>query len=370
MDIIILTGAKGGIGKTLCALSAVCSQPADARVLVVDLNWTNPDLSRIITRFGNSRTYVWDTLMIWHWNNPNIKWIVARPIYPYALPTTPDHVWGVILQAIRATTEQLKISPNLVIVDTTLHPGNFIPYQVNIPVDSTLTNTLSTLQQQYHLVSLYIWFIWTLSALKNKDGVKAIGGAALNLNSVLGDAFPIDGFQRGTQTSADLDSTFALRVKHLIHVLNPEAIYPQRVIVRWFADRIFEYLGRSIRVDEEPLLIKELDDLARSRVRTDVLPVGDMHKRIESMSMLPERPSLETMYSRLAEDIKATHQNGRPINLYPIPEINGQLRGYTEEFGTNYENDVLDSAELLKSIGPFFKYIKCYINGQRYTDGG
>lgn len=361
------TGAKGGVGKTLCALAASLSYAEAGKVAVLDLNWVNPDLATILSAMtgepGNPPSF-WTYRL----STPKHTWFVVRPEDPFTLPTRPDHVWGLILEALQCCVVQKFGQPDILIIDTALHPGNFISH-TGASISTAVEQALITLSERFSLESIHLWFVWTLAALGDRYNVKASALAARNLSKVLGDAFPVhEGDPVGPDDDPD-DEFLNLVAPNFTHVLNPQALFPQKDFFALLADEFGERLPLDVprkraEARKEQIVIEGMCELARSTPDARNIPVGYLHKRLEQLRGLPG--GYRAIYDSLARDIMNTYQGRRPTNIYPIPEVNRGLFGYTEKVlerpgDVEHIASVEETKELIR---PFFWYVDAYLHNR------
>lgn len=123
-NIHLLTGGKGGIGKTLVSLSVITSYSLDSakKILGIDVNTMNTDLFRLLSFQQPSRLDSW-RLSVTSANQT----LVARPMNPYVLPNGSKGFWKKILDIIkRPQFEEFDL-----LIDTNLHISNLEPVMHN-----------------------------------------------------------------------------------------------------------------------------------------------------------------------------------------------------------------------------------------------
>jgi len=177
MDWHIITGSKGGIGKTLISLLLLTyylNQKKDESILVLDLNAMNTDTSTLLLhgkergrskaiRAGETsiilkKTY---TTAFKDPKRPYTNFVVGYPMNPFHL--FPPNDFAQLLLSLKEEFEKTATEFNIkpfqrVIIDTNYHPCNIFP-----PLDEDYK-----MYQESNLKEDYfnIWFLWVYRQLK------------------------------------------------------------------------------------------------------------------------------------------------------------------------------------------------------------
>jgi hypothetical protein len=316
----IIVSSKGGLGKTMTALSLVSRfLQAEHSVLAIDLNSTNPDLFRILARENpyNDANWIFSPLL-----NSSC---IYRPSNPYWSSNTK--FWD----QIKSVVEHSKNAFSTVIVDTNLGMSNLI--SLNKETILKIKELLDTAPNS----SIYLWNIWSFADLSRDNN---IGYIAENLHGEFGTAL------------------------NFIHVLNPYALAPSHVNLQSNLDtlstlRIIDsnltLIGKVFggEVSEKLTNVSQnLDEimlgrLGNPRLSNHIIPgfASLMHEDTveyiefkdffniantiagSSESKIFTLDSFNILASQVTEKF-----GGRPQNVLPISSFDPGLTGYIDEF--------------------------------------
>jgi len=356
-NIHIFTSVKGGVGKTLISLAAICSYvfrnlgTGNGKVLAVDANTMNMDLFNILADPQNmSSLPTWQCSTIDETNGSH----VIRRAVPYVLPQGIINFW----KELRQLADSGAFKHHDIVVDTNMHIANLVvgpPDNVHTRPQEVINRLLEPDCQR----RLYIWILWTFASLKNPEFVKT--GIDIFMNH--------------------LDPAAAERV-NFVHVLNPSAlIAPQNRLYEEFKilydigvlQHKFDELIDALPIDapNRQILIEMRDHSIRERLLSDLNwsnldpnnplfyypglePLVKSEKVVEAISyddLIENVGAMITQYGEttllrdIFKEIYETkfHGQGRPRNLLPIYIYDPGLHGYTErsDFGPLSNIDLL-----------------------------
>ena len=163
----IITGSKGGSGKTLLSLMLTNYSRMQGEVLVLDLNGMNADISRLITRHTTSRDLSVNLDMgKFRLEKPEGEsYIVGWPKDAFTLLNIQDFqqfFLQVRERIIPKILSELSFGINTVIIDTNYHFCNIFPNRLRTYSEEPFSSF-----GQNGSDNLFIWFLWTYRQLKN-----------------------------------------------------------------------------------------------------------------------------------------------------------------------------------------------------------
>ncbi len=390
-NIHIITGTKGGIGKTLVSLAIAChyfygnDTDANKALLTVDLNSTNPDLSRILSYYSNLKSpSSFDRYEI---DAQNGRLRTMRPSQPYFIKGGAASFWSdlqFIVDNYVFSEHNRGRSPEFdILVDTNYHVGNLVHDRTDIDVlqNTQLPHDLSMSWVEILKDSLarhpkqtyYIWIFWTWATFQEKE------------------IMPI------TLALSQFAREFKDRVS-IVHVFNPSALllpniaFPptleqyeneldhiaeekQRVINE-FGDVDNDLTQLKLRnLEAEHWAIRKrirtlpnfeahsilgLYNLARSQAIKPPIPYHDEKQSIDFLrNVVPlfrnpsgssdQKKKTEETFEAL-EALLDQYWGGRPCNLLLISTIKPELKGYTERFAQSVPNTMDDIYKEISSI--------------------
>lgn len=323
----IVTGGKGGVGKTLLSVAIFLAYVLGFKRLIhgLDLNSTNADFHRLL---GFKPTD--DFNPNWQTAESDPSAHISRPNDPYILPEGISGFWEQVISPLQIPAYY----QHNITVDTNLHIANL--YRGNPDPDDVVKMLVNKTQR-----TVYLWIVWTYASI-------------------------ID-YQSVNQAIRHYREKYPDRFK-IIHVLNPSALMPPTVDIRE-ASRLGEYQQReqtyrkqrseltdpneiqfldlllsrnsesmraiAVSLSEKQLIsglqkIWELDTISSNVVNDE--KVGELlakhliHKDDGTMS--PN--AISQGFESLCNDIKVTF-GGRPITVLPITTYDRTYFGYTEK---------------------------------------
>jgi hypothetical protein len=326
----IFTGAKGGVGKTLLALSAAVTHLNHGRVLLIDLNWENADLSRIMrlhqppapspdSKFRHN--FICDR-----------QGLVMSPLYSHTLPSAALGFWESLRQALRESRDVHQFSPDFILVDTGLHFASLLR-QTSWGTIARVTKRIATLVRENQIAQLNLWYIWTFASMVEEWGDLAYIDTVLNY------------FGR------HLENDYFDIARNVIHVLNPYALYPQVVgnqqEIRFFSKLANAQAGPGI-------IYKHPKGGARRRGEIDLFDFvmtvrGEFDRQKRPMKLIED----------VGEGLLKRCGDKRPYNLFPIPLYDPNVVGFTDGFVQDPPGHINDVG---KVIGVITAYIQKYID--------
>jgi len=163
----IITGSKGGSGKTLLSLMLTNYSRMQGEVLVLDLNGMNADISRLIANHATSRDLSVNLDMgEFRLEKPEGEsYIVGWPKDAFTLLNIQDFqqfFLQVRERIIPKILSELSFGINTVIIDTNYHFCNIFPNRLRTYSEEPFSSF-----GQNGSDNLFIWFLWTYRQLKN-----------------------------------------------------------------------------------------------------------------------------------------------------------------------------------------------------------
>lgn len=312
----ILTGGKGGIGKTLVGLSIVCSYVLDLQksILAIDLNSMNHDLSRLLALGRPKPLDNWRSSKIE--GDSNVVW----PPNPYVLPEGAKGFWEKLSDIV---SKGEFLSHNAV-VDTNLHIAN-----TEGGIDSPQGFVHSILKVSKR--KILFWILWTYASINDNESI------VRTINRFRDDYGEGIEFVHVLNPSALMPPrrNLNLEIEHIIQVRNEEQMIVQLMRSNNIEDKssLEQILYRLNQKSTE--LFQQIRDSAEpytmigSRELWD-LPILNEFDDLEFITMLAENLESfgENRYLSLYE--KLSEYGGRPRNILPISTHNTSLFGYTE----------------------------------------
>ncbi|MDM8558098.1 hypothetical protein [Candidatus Parabeggiatoa sp. HSG14] len=358
MDWHIITGSKGGVGKTLLALLLSGHYlDGNGSTLVIDLNSMNADFSRLLfyqkevgepiaiaiptQERKNEQIVLQKTFSLNEKRNP-YYYGVGWPLNPFK--TYDPSLFAKLLVTLKnsATTvieEKLDIPPiETVIIDTNYHFCNIFSEQDIYYSEYTEGPLVGE--------SITIWFMWVYRQLENLIRLKYNDATVMKLTAAA--------IERNIKSNSCRKSPF-------MHVFGPATLIsskPQeeeRSIGSFIARKIYQAITQNKDVH-----IEELEEL-------ESLPVGsgisfsDWLKKLEIAHIAAEKDG-DPRHHFLDILIKATRTPSRenpsieerPINVVPMSVYHNDLQYYTDG---NYR-DVIAELRNFDIYENFSKLIK------------
>lgn len=312
----IFTGGKGGVGKTLLSLGKTLSFDESKNILCVDLNWENPDYSRILYQSKSPELGVnkFSYVRI----QENI--LVLRPAEHYNIPNGALGFWQTIRESLQESYHSHKFDPTVVIVDTNLHFASLLRWSGGGSSAARIIKRIDAIAKENRISALNFWFIWTTASFFSDSLIRIAKSYSYFVNNLNKNYFS---------------------EKNFIHVLNLSAIYPMIGLDRLY-DRLRKLEKQQVAMPavEDDLSVYEfiqVDELNR----LSNMPKAD-HINLQGL-IDPVKVALEnskrTKFSnkfptdiveKIAEKLLETYKNSRPSNLVIIPFYDATIAGYTD----------------------------------------
>lgn len=330
----IITGSKGGVGKTLLALllSAHHLEKSNGSTLVIDLNSMNADFSRLLfyqKEVGDSisisipipdkkkyeqivlqKTYSLDD------NGNPTYYVVGWPLNPFRMYDASlfaNLLTSIKGSALKIIEERLEIPAlKTVIIDTNYHFCNIFSEQ-DIHYTEYNEGVLSN-------DSISIWFMWVYRQLENLIRLKYNDATVMKLTAAA--------IERNI-------SNHHTRKTPFMHVFGPATLVsskPQeadRSISSFIARKIYQAITQN-----QDVHIEELEALESLPIG-DALSFSDWLKRLDIAHIKAEKDG-DPRHHFLDILIKATriHINNqpeeRPLNVIPLSVYHNDLQYYTD----------------------------------------
>jgi hypothetical protein len=334
MEWHIITGSKGGVGKTLLALllSAHALKENSGSVLVLDLNSMNADFSRLLfyqkevgepisisipaQERKNEQIVLQKTFSL---NEKNIPYdyVVGWPLNPFRMydPSLFAKLLSTIKNGTADIQERLELPPlDTVIIDTNYHFCNIFSEQdINYH-----EYTDGALQGE----SITIWFMWVYRQLENLIRFKYNDATVMKLTAAA--------------IERNLKSHYC-RKTPFMHVFGPATLIsskPQEEdhsISSMIAKRIYQALtkNRDVHIQE----LEELENLPPN----DGVNFNEWLKRLEIAHIAAEKDG-DPRHHFLDILIRATRVPARdnptleqrPLNVIPMSVYHNELQYYTD----------------------------------------
>lgn len=338
----MLTGGKGGIGKTLMGLSVFLTYALrfNQSIHGLDLNSMNADLYRLLA-FKRTK----DVDPNWRTSEAQAGAHVSVPFDPHILPQGAAGFWKQVLVPF----SNRDYDGYNYVIDTNLHIANL--YSGNPSPDRYISQLIEKTSKP-----IYIWILWTYASVSEAHVV----------NKALKNFY----------------SQFGERVR-AIHVLNPGALMPPTYDIRREIDhmttlREHERMYRKILQDpialpqividglrqglkaieeETDLMFKQLPQNPKPALTQGLVELWELDSVPVDFSIYDNR-LLKILNSELdrfepkkfislREQIEREFR-GRPINVLPIRSHNTGFIGYTEK--RNIGDNLGEIRELISSV--------------------
>lgn len=374
-NIHIITGTKGGIGKTLTGLAVACNYffnytLTQKQLLAVDLNTTNPDLFRILSfyhdqKLGNLPDP--DGTRSWYTVSLNNAIYATRPSDPHHIRGGAASFWDDIL---RVATRYENRKDMDILVDTSQHAANLVFGRKDIseplrnhdqmPRDLAMQweDIIWELLKETGRI-IYIWVFWTWANFQDSE-IDNITTPLTRFNNTFGDRInivhvlnpsalmlpqikfaPTKGVYRELIEKLDGDiATLQMQIKRGELDLNlADKLIKNRKSERDDAWDSYEKLAKYSDFE-----IPGLSDLARKE--SVVLPIPYIDRTpspkkgetaLDFKNLIAEtfnkgpnnRP--EVIFKELHRSL-SDELGGCPSNILPISTVDPDLKGYTEIF--------------------------------------
>ncbi len=355
----LMTGGKGGVGKTLCALCAALYYiNRDERLILIDLNYHNHDFAEILDPLTDTtrQTPLRDsgfTIVPLHQS-------VNKAFGPTTYLVTPDSgspifgqlpwegglgIFRYIDNVLDAIGDGCGVEagyvPDFCVIDTGLHLANLNP---RTPREHKAAHDIIA-KEMVSLTAnrLYLWFVWTFATLDRHPEIRAASKAMEVLKAV----------------SLDGRSWFNNR-ENLIHVINPHALAQPSKFRDWLIPtdshciKPLRALSKAPAVDSWPF--HAFYTILRKAFQESVGDRSDIYfERIARSIGLPDRENIDT--SKI-EDWR------RPENVFAIPYFSRRIVAFVDMLRHHYNGGSYNTHDLVSFFGKIYTTIHRYM-GQR-----
>ncbi len=319
----VFTGSKGGVGKTLLALCAAIKSSEKEKVLCIDLNWENPDLSRILESIQQT-DHKSQKMDYQHAFIENI--LLLRPPVRHILPSGAIGFWQSVRNALRESFDVHGFDPAHIIVDTNMHFASLLRLR-SLDTQSRVSTRINDLVREAQIRHLYIWYSWTLTSLNERSEDPANMLRALSW------------------FDSTLDNYFFTH-ENLIHVLNLFALFPSYYSRTAKTVEIKSFQALSDANTGKGLDLKDLVETANTLLRD-----------VNNLSHPEERQNL---IDELGTRLFNQSDQKRPWNLFPIPiSPDPSVAGFTDSIMLEKPNSI---EEIRKLVAPIYKYVSSYLD--------
>ncbi|HAI68011.1 MAG TPA: hypothetical protein DCM38_01075 [Gammaproteobacteria bacterium] len=335
MEWHIITGSKGGVGKTLLALllSAHSLENRKGSLLVLDLNSMNADFSRLLfyqkeegeplaiaiptQERNNEQIVLQKTFSLNHQGYPNY-YVVGWPLNPFRM--YDPSMFAKLLSTLKTSAapiieEKLGIPPlETVIIDTNYHFCNIFSEQ---DIDYT-EYTEGALNRD----SITIWFMWVYRQLENLIRLKYNDATVIKLTAAA--------IERNIKSHRSPKSPF-------MHVFGPATLISSKPqdgehgIGSFIARKIYQAITQNKDVHIEEL--GQLEDLSLG----EGVSFREWLRQLDIAHIAAEKDG-DPRHHFLDILIKATRvplkNEGdsieRPMNVIPMSIYHNELQYYTD----------------------------------------
>lgn len=336
MIVHIYTSAKGGVGKTLCAISTATKYlQAGQKVLCIDLNWENADLAKIMRlseskRVGNKFDYTRLT---------GGNGLVLEPTIPFLIVPGSIGFWKLLNAALDEAKRLHRFTADIAIIDTGMHFCNLIRQDTADTTERGLKK-INEIAQVHEFSNLHIWFLWTLAAIHGKrDHITQIQKTLFLLGN-------------------GLDGTYFHEKNNFIHVFNPYALFPVFKMIKVALNGVRAIMDKDFSQSE---ILNNMQEVANSGImdgiRFEILVTQIFDKVISKIGNRPANAS--GFLDFFAKEVLTEFKGKRPRNLFTIPVYDQQIVGYTDLFARENPTQLKQVAD---DIEPILKVLSKFID--------
>jgi len=327
MEWHIITGSKGGVGKTLQSLllSSYYIQQKKS-ILVLDLNSMNVDFSRLLfyqkekgaAKFipipmesGQSERLALQKTYTLNQDGHKYEYIVGSPLNPFHVY---DHSrFKSLLAAIKNIniTKLFNLQPlDAVIIDTNYHFCNIFHEQ-----DGEYEEYKNELKHE----SITIWFMWVYRQLENLIRLK-YDDADVIINTAAA-------IERNIKSNLTPNSPF-------MHVFGPATLVSSQTdkktgIASALASKIYEAMTKNTDIHLDELRKIEQLSVGHSITFNDWLEKLDVAHIAAPKNSDPRHHFLDILI-KATEAFATDHDGQRPTNIIPLSVFHQGLRYYTD----------------------------------------
>ncbi|MDM8568706.1 hypothetical protein QUF50_04170 [Thiotrichales bacterium HSG1] len=346
MEWHVITGSKGGVGKTLLSLLLLAyhlEEKTNEGILVLDLNAMNTDTAAIL-RFGSKVSNDFEiTVEKVERNEPNriikfqdvsyevyskqksfaVGWTV-NPFLLYKYNDFANLLLGIKKHA-QDIANELEISPlKHVIIDTNYHFCNLF---------GTQDEQYAKYQENCADDHFNVWFLWVYRQLKQ-----------------IKEEFKSSEIQTIMQTAKVIERIFEHNMGPIINTYTPLGMLPTEAK----KGGIFGVGGEGVPNKNKDYIIKELEKLEKLEKVGNYISFQRLIKKLQNVR-IEENELGDTRRIFSANLYKAIQEISDdeflPINIFPLPIYQPALEGYTDRERTN-------TIALLRELETYKKFKK------------
>lgn len=331
-ELHIITGGKGGVGKTLATLCAAISKMKQGEWgIIIDLNYNNNDLSAILEPvtikkeglpLGTSGFDLVPIKPIFSNNATSRNYLIFPNRLGKIFGRLPWEgglaLYRHINNILRLVADNIEIEggyqPSFCIVDTGLHLSNLNPQ-----APEATDYSRKKISEEFDMLTstdLKIWFLWTIAMFDRAYEADAARATIRELGEIKVAGQPW------------------FKDTNIIHVINPHAIFPKSGILNIV-----------------PKIEVEIEALVKLRDASSVNPItfSAFNSKVGSAIKDFSGSTLEKYFDGIAKVIAGVLGDRidlfseppdwtRPRNVFPIPYYKRDLVGYTDtlEHKDNY----------------------------------
>jgi hypothetical protein len=288
----------------------------------------NPDFSRVISlgrEFRKPPSYPSSQFVARRMRSG--QGTILRRAHPYELVDGAKGFWELVESGL-TTGGMMHFEPECVIIDTNLHVANLVKRSRRA---YAAQDRIRNLLDKHNIHHVYLWFMWTLAAIYDTEGLAATSIALRNLT------------EGGAKCPTNLPCT-------MIHVLNPHAFVPP---LGW-GDVVNLLTARR----HEVYYVEGLKDLVGAEP-VDEIDFKDIHDELSQR--LGEREAeyvrWEHMFIPLTESMIEEFR-GRPRNVFSISAFSSELAGLTEAPRRRHPQTIGGLAE---QLNPVYRQVSEYL---------
>jgi hypothetical protein len=358
MDWHIITGSKGGIGKTLISLLLLTyylDQRKDESVLILDLNSANTDTSALLLYNKNqTRSKVirsgTGNIILKKSYTPYLKdsdqkereFVVGYPMNPFQL--FPHESFAQLLLSLREYSEGTSLAKDLevkpfqrVIIDTNYHPCNIFP-----PLDEQYKKYQETSLQKDRF---NIWFLWVYRQLNKLLNSERMEDEETERRFREGVARENQVFER---TVSAIERIFrkgeiGKGLGPIIHTYAPAGLLPTDISEPTGFLRGLFGLGNNSSRNEGDSVIEALEKLEKlenvgaymgfslwlEKLQRANISVASTNRKDATVQNKDNRQLFNDLLYKAVQSL--SDDKSLPINVFPLSLYQSGLAGYTDK---------------------------------------
>lgn len=298
MDFHIITGGKGGVGKTLTALSLFLYYIEKKKLTFFDFNQNNPDLWKLLThildadndRHVNKKGDILATKLAKNEISSDFIGYALHLTDKYKLINGIEGFYEKISDAIISVEEKFAYEPEVCIIDTGFHIANLI------------SNNFERKELLKH--NFYIWFVWTISNITRED-----------LSSI---SRAIEWFSKNFN---DFKHEF-----NVLHVFNPYHYLPPVFEIRKKIFRKEEAYEMDLQIDNFIELYENTFKNPEPKITLDFETLKNIFEAFLKKIINIDKYKIIDLF---AKELKGIY-NKKPANLLIIPSLSSEVLGIIE----------------------------------------